>query len=1253
MAGLQTIHLHNSFIRGVRSRFDCDGHTALFGNNGAGKTTILNLIPIFVGFEPSRLMVRAASKKSFADWYLPDIQSMIVFEYTRTTGETCCAIFFRRDSNTDSKHSVRFVSGTAAETIFHPALKDSLDSDVSANIIIKEHLSSKLGITCSRIVSSMTDYRQIIQNDLKMGGASEIRAIAKQFSLIHDKRMQHIERLVAVSLYGKNRISGLQTMMVDSMLKPIIGYASAQSHEKNIHIWSDTRSLKAFQLQEVKIADSLAEYSAIQNNRTDLITKRREVAKLQQLGAAETLKLHKQIKQLNTDATDKQENYQVSYLGMIAEETKYNTEAKQIESQIHTLHAQREEFENEKNMPHWSSELERLPSYKSEMTTAQDWLRLCEADNEQKTKLADELKRQAEEVRDGEIEEIDKAKALQESSLDSAMQEFKVKINQLRKDQEIELNNAVARHDANTQERDSEIRLANAKLAMQGDLTPDEEARKAHAEEKKNASSREFESARKAEKAAQESLNTAERACNQAELNYNQCNAALARAESDRDEIYALLTPTDGSLLAFLRNSGSEWEQSLGKVINPELLKRKDLQPKTTGTVGAGASLFGIEIDLSQLDLPEQAESKEALTERAQKADKLISVKKDERDSLETKWKAAQKVKSALESDCVMAEQAVTKHIKLTHEAEGELKAITDAINRAIRQRKEECSKLVHELEKQKGIATANEKQEIIELDTKHKGALKAEEALNDEKNKEQKAQIEKLEIARNLAKQTAKEKIRSYNEALSRELSEQGYDEKTINQKRTYIAELATTINGITSRESSINAYKQWLNTDWPNRIKLAQLQSEKEADARKIREAITAAKTTHTEEMAAIKERIITITKAEAALQNKYEQWVGAERTATEMIGKIPLPNTAPAIEDQDRNVTLDIEHTITNSINELSAKTGQLINSVITVLNDAIYAITQSPDSTLYGKWQTLTQARRSVTQSALGSTQFQLEQMDDLKKTVEQDIPEIRKVLSESIKSAARLMSQHYSSLCEINKKVGSISRRLETSLNTDHDFTELTDIKVRLVSKVEELEYWTMLKAFISEWNEWYLTHNQELPTERLLKGFENLNELFNKARLVENDLSSLVDLEISMTENGRPVSIRTDHDLENVSSTGLSAIAIFIIFAALTRHLCPDETVNIAWPIDELGKIDSSNVPKLLEMLDKKNITMISAQPENANPALKDMYKHAHNLIKGEGIQKFITVELDEIEPWDASFIFEKKTTTQEVTIHE
>ncbi|KDE40750.1 hypothetical protein ADINL_1342 [Nitrincola lacisaponensis] len=62
--GLESIILHNSFsqVKGRTIKIDCRERTDVGGVNGAGKTSILSLVPAFYGEEPERLVTKASGK---------------------------------------------------------------------------------------------------------------------------------------------------------------------------------------------------------------------------------------------------------------------------------------------------------------------------------------------------------------------------------------------------------------------------------------------------------------------------------------------------------------------------------------------------------------------------------------------------------------------------------------------------------------------------------------------------------------------------------------------------------------------------------------------------------------------------------------------------------------------------------------------------------------------------------------------------------------------------------------------------------------------------------------------------------------------------------------------------------------------------------------------------------------------------------------------------------------------------------------
>ena len=87
--GLKNIYLYDSYLPNNSTKIELgEGNSNLTGANGAGKTSTLNLIPIFYGARPDRLMDRSANKLNFTDYYLPHARSMIVFEYNTPMGLT-------------------------------------------------------------------------------------------------------------------------------------------------------------------------------------------------------------------------------------------------------------------------------------------------------------------------------------------------------------------------------------------------------------------------------------------------------------------------------------------------------------------------------------------------------------------------------------------------------------------------------------------------------------------------------------------------------------------------------------------------------------------------------------------------------------------------------------------------------------------------------------------------------------------------------------------------------------------------------------------------------------------------------------------------------------------------------------------------------------------------------------------------------------------------------------------------------------
>lgn len=1251
MTGLQTIYLNNSFYEGMRVRIKCDSHTNLLGGNGAGKTSVLRLIPVFYGYEPNRLMVRAASKKNFTDYYLPNKQSMIVFEYVRATGETCCAVLFRRDAETG--YAYRLIAGAASETVFHPALNPLYDDMADVNTIM-QNLHQLTGVKPTAMINLIVDYRAIIQNDLsgsnKRKSGVDLRALSGQYSLVSRSKMQHIHSLTTVSLSKSQRIARLKEMIVDSMLSKGADVGSPPADNKNEGIWKDLRSLSSFLSNEPQIKTALNDYAQIQANRSDLVFAQRRIVKLRKLGETKAYEIKDEIQRVRGEIDSSNELFTKNNSELTFQQSKHAGSADQIKDQIKLLYSTKTEFEQTMKMPHWLAEYEREPHYKNELSDAKGRLELYQADSLDIVEKAESRKHEISVERDKRVKAINQDRDRINAKLLTVQDRHEGGIKQLEANREAECEAKASDNVVLAQALDSELDALREKADDAGAQTQEESKRLTETEEHVLKLKNALKAARRVEAVKESESDNASRENNTAQRNFDEASNQHSRAASERDELNRLLHPLDGSLLAFLRESGHDWEQTLGKTINPDLLSRKDLQPRITGASNT-ADFFGIELDLEQLSIPDQAQSEAVLTEQFSRACRNVIDAKENLENCERKWKATQRAEDDKGKEAQAAKMEVTKLNASVEQAESELREVRASIETEIGKRKAVFKEKIKQLDSQHRAAKGKAAEELKTIERRYKRQhdtlIANMEAEREEIKKTLSLYSEQISEA-NLYVKAEHEKI---DASVAEQLSDAGLDPKTISNTEREVRELQTRIDSVAAQHTNIHRYQSWLSSDWSRLADLKEKLTSHNEKIQFIQKEISEAQAKHETEQETLKNRVNTLSAEAAALGQKAATWSSTESWAQRTIDNIP-ESTEPDAERVELQVSLDLGDAITHNLSKLTHETDELSDKVLRALDKSNRAILQNPDSHIYEKWQYLTNAR-NVTQTR-SEKAGKLAAMDDLKRLMEYDVPEIREALIQSVRSAGGRMARYHEELSGISSQVRHISRILETKLNTEHEFDDFSNIEVRLISKVEEFDYWPTLKAFSNEWSGWAASRANELPPNSLQQHLELLDGMFNRARMDQNDISSLVELEINITEKGQQVKVRNDYDLEHLSSEGLTSIAIMVIFAALTRYLCPDENVSIIWPIDELGRIHPDNVGKLFTMMTNKNIVILSAQPTASHEFLK-RYKHCYQLDENFGVRDFISVQRDSASNPLRKLLAQSDTqeANQEVAVNE
>ena len=83
-----------------------DGNVHFIGTQGVGKSTLLRAILFFYNADKMKLGIQK-EQKGFDDFYLPSIDSYIVYEVVRENGKFCVVVFRNQEPRRFPLHRLR------------------------------------------------------------------------------------------------------------------------------------------------------------------------------------------------------------------------------------------------------------------------------------------------------------------------------------------------------------------------------------------------------------------------------------------------------------------------------------------------------------------------------------------------------------------------------------------------------------------------------------------------------------------------------------------------------------------------------------------------------------------------------------------------------------------------------------------------------------------------------------------------------------------------------------------------------------------------------------------------------------------------------------------------------------------------------------------------------------------------------------------------------------------------------------------
>lgn len=1192
MAQLLRIVMIHGHLEGV-VELDVDGHTNICGTNASGKTTLQRLVPVFYGELPNRVVPK--TRRKFDAFYLPHRNSYLVYEYRREEGDVCQAVLTRKS---EGGVEYRFVGA--------PYRPEDYLVETEGGVVALDYAQwnqglRRQGTQVSHKLGATSEYRAVIQNDFTQHGSGggrreglKLRQVAARFSLVRaGQRIRHMEKLVSAVHAKEGKMDTLKTMLAaifeeDGVELPMTRIRNTKAREwiarmrQSMRLEPLQEALSDLQRQDREIADLEA---GLWQLRPQLEADRARAER----GRAD---LEAQIGERQRDFQAREQAYEQARQDVNDRLSEMGSELEQTRTELDDLQRRFEAFE-EADMPGLEQDLKALPQWREQQQGLRDHLEFMQqAVQESKARLearlvelGDQLERRRDELQ-AQIDALGEEKEARRESQREAESRLDADYQTRRQALDGDYRERIERLTA---------RLSELKAELAHGTQTEEEAREAERAQLR------VDEARSAQDAIAATLDTLrgeldghKRARDDAERELDRARQQRARAEARLEALEVQRDPAQGSLRHFLRHHRPGWEQTLGKVLAPALLERRDLAPQLNDD--ASDDLHGLALDLAAIALPDHAQDEAGLqaeiaaAEQAladaraaeQDAEKALRAGHDRVQEADARLERAggEKRRAAEEVDYALQarSQCQLRHQQVQQERQ--------ASRRGALEEQQAAQQALRE-ERDQALATLDEthRAQRMELTADHQGQLAGVDR-----------QIEQYRRQLGEIREDNRRQREELEAAFDRELADRGVDPVQVRATRAQIEDLGQRIHDTEARRDELDAYARFMRLDWGERkprlvareAELSQAQQAAERERKTLKDAFDADRAEHRAAVGELKTR----REAEQALVETLAPLLDTLEGLTlapvsEPLGEAPgdvderIERVRQALADHARALDAlrrGCEKIEADLIKGASADFQDTLEAERAKLEDTgprrLLAVLADMLQLLEGQQQQLLQEGRN-----LG---------DDLDK--------------------------FFTVFRDLNRRINAQSRRLSDEVADDLRLEGIGKAEVKIQSTIDELGFWEPLKRFAQRYREWR-DGGRALPDDDYLDALGDVVELLRSDQ--QYSVESLLRLELHLNEGGADLVIRNDRQLLESSSHGMAYLILCKFLLAFTRLLRGPAEVAVHWPIDEIGTLAYHNVEKLFDACDNNRIHIVGAFPNPESDVLM-LFQHRYLIDRDE-----------------------------------
>jgi lambda repressor-like predicted transcriptional regulator len=1163
--------LIDSYSPGRVVELPVDGGAVLTGRNGRGKTTLLQLIPIFYGEHPTKIVATETNRLDFNNFYLARLTSYIIFEYQRADHGVRMVILHSSQSGTERRYLFAR-SAYRADLFLLPDGRNILPATDLRRIF------HNCKVPLSHAISSVLEYRSIIQGKVGSGKQSaKQRPLALDYAFVGPgHHLTHIEKIVSGMFLRSTNFVHLQGMVVSCVTdgEPEIALASER---RKIASWPDHYDAYT---TTMAAAESM---SALSERESRLVAVEGELgrihARIQHLlghldeSAAENRRQRSAHAAL---AQQEQENFTRAARELRIRLDGYTHEAQQAERLAEALDVQHADW-LAKDLPGKAAGLRQeaqIRQYLADLT-------------ERRTVLLGAQERISLEY-DRLLNALDRnhtaADRVATEGRTALFMTFEPRIQTLEAAARSDLDALAEAHHAQREAIETRLRQT---IGLKGECTqrvrtpqPDQEA--VALRDSKRAT-----------------LDTQVAQHHQADQRVRQRQDAYTKAKTDHREQEELIkslrehragltqrrqqrlleqSPGETSLLHFLRTSRPAWIFDIAKVIREDLLTRDDLLPELIDTL---PTLYGVGLDLARVPA-HLAADEDGLRREIAELDALLAKANAELQQAGQSLAATERARQLAEQSLDQSQRDCQRTDTIVASARSELAAAERRVDQsrkdaaqAARDQLQELERTAAALHAELSAAAAGAKAATEE----RQGRLAHDRRVLEDERKVSLAADDREQDARRAREQAERAGIQGERD---RALSAAGVDTVILAELETQANAAQDQLYRIEQSRPEVHRWQHWQEHEWP--LKDEYLRT---ARAARAQEAVVRAEAL-TEETR-WQRRGVELETTQKRLERDnadIEEAIRAVRGRLDNFRAYP-PDPEVLSQPYDPGWVLEALVTQANANQTEAAALHKTIGTLVERVKRAFVTHRGTPPEDFYNTHLATLPVGASARQWVpVFKTWFDAEH------------DHYRRILADDAGQIAGAIDHFHRALATFHRNVAQFNRELQQSLDRNLDFESVTNLDIKVKSTIDELEYWKPIDKMAQEHRAWLSLHDQELPPPDFAATLRSLLSHWETRDGIRAELRNLIRIQGSVVENGR---LRTFHkaaDLERVSSNGLSYLILCTIFIAFVNRIRREAPVTLVWALDELKDLDIGNIEALLSILRRNAIVLVSAFPD-------------------------------------------------------